>query len=96
MGIDVPTLPGAVRRGASLDSTLVSKWSTEGRPLAHVSNGWPHLSSVTGACLCTSRCCLRESGCVCGMCSGKGHINCRERKARRLAKGRASDKGRPL
>lgn len=42
----------------------------------HAPEGWPHLSSTTGACMCTNRCCQGSSGCICRECSGFGHVNC--------------------
>lgn len=42
----------------------------------HVNNGWPHLSSVTGACLCKCQRCFGRNGCRCVSCSGHNHVGC--------------------
>lgn len=32
----------------------------------------------TGNCMCTERCCMDDSGCICVSCRGTGHVHCRE------------------
>ena len=61
-------------------SPAPSRRGTDGSLLGHTPNGWPHLSSTTGACLCDAKCCLGPDGCRCRSCSGAGHANCRNAK----------------
>lgn len=44
--------------------------------------GFPHLNSRTGACMCKSACCFGKSGCACPVCSGRGHVGCPRGAAR--------------
>jgi hypothetical protein len=58
------------RTGPKSDSNYAVR---EGK---HRDNGFRHLSSITGACLCEDSCCFGSSGCRCGQCSGVGHESC--------------------
>jgi hypothetical protein len=49
----------------------------------HVYDGFPHLSSDTGACMCFNSCCFGDAGCKCGSCSGVGHDGCTDRLRRK-------------
>lgn len=51
----------------------------------HTAAGWPHLSSRTGACICTAACCMGTSGCRCKACSGAGHVGCARAQRRQAA-----------
>lgn len=51
----------------------------------HVAEGFPHLNSRTGACMCSSSCCTGTSGCMCGACSGVGHVGCPAARAAHAA-----------
>jgi hypothetical protein len=35
---------------------------------AHIPNGFPHFSSITGRCMCLDSCCQGERGCKCKGC----------------------------
>lgn len=45
------------------------------RASRHEPNGFPHLSSSSGRCMCYDRCCFGPAGCKCKQCpcGGKGH-----------------------
>jgi hypothetical protein len=63
-----------------------SRWSDEGRVIGHTPNGWPHLSSANGNCLCLGRCCFGVDGCICRSCAGVGHEHDQPTRMRRKVK----------
>ena len=58
------------RTGLKTNSNYASR---EGK---HRDNGFRHLSSITGACMCEDPCCFGANGCRCGQCSGFNHSSC--------------------
>jgi hypothetical protein len=44
----------------------------------HMPGQFPHYHRPSGRCMCLDSCCYsRDTGCICGGCTGDGHDNCR-------------------
>lgn len=65
--------------GPPLSNPYAKKqFKARGEIRAEHGDGFPHLSSTTGACMCQCPSCFGDNGCKCASCSGANHLGCKK------------------